>query len=108
VLEGVEKFVTVTVLRDLNVYDGDVILEYATSDVTGRGVDKKYFDYCLSLPTSERATIGCGDYEQTVGHMVIPKGVSSGGFIVRIMDDLCYSPFMKFVQVRTSATLDFL
>jgi hypothetical protein len=94
-----------TVLRDLNTYSGELTLEYATSDITAKGVDKKHFDDCLLRPVSERAPFGCGDYEQTVGHMIIPAHVPSGGFTVRIMDDLCYTAFMKFVQVMKKTTI---
>ncbi len=99
VLEGEEKLVTLTLLRDLQVFAGEIVLEYATSDLTARGVDTEYFDYCLSLPVEVRGGLRCGDYEQTVGHVVIPAGVTSGGFTVRVMDDRCYSPFMKYLQV---------
>jgi hypothetical protein len=100
VLEGYDKFVTITVLRDLNVFAGEVVLEYATNDLTAKGIDNEHYNYCLLLPVSQRASKGCGDYEQTVGHLVIPAGVTSGGFTVRIMDDLCYSRHMKYIQVR--------
>ena len=37
--EGEENFIAITVLRDTDVYDGQLVLEYATSDLTARGVD---------------------------------------------------------------------
>jgi hypothetical protein len=104
VLEGYDKFVTLTVLRDLEVYAGEVVLEYATNDLTAKGIDTERYDFCLRLPVSQRASKGCGDYEQTAGHLVIPAGVTSGGFTVRIMDDLCFSRNMKYIQVMQSAS----
>jgi hypothetical protein len=90
----------VTLLRDPDVFAGLVVLQYATSDLTARGVDSFKFDKCMALSVRERAAVGCGDYEQSSGLVVIEPGDMSGGFTVRIMDDLCYEAFMEYIQVR--------
>lgn len=91
---------TVTMIRDLDVYDGELVLEYATSDLTARGVDSAKFAECLTIPTADRSPAACGDYEQTAGLMVIKSGVTTGGFTVNIMDDYCYERDLKYIQVR--------
>lgn len=53
----------------------------------------------MSISPGLRSQSNCGDYEQTTGVLVIPKGVSSGGFTVNIVDDQCYERFMEFIQV---------
>eukprot|EP01034_Spumella_vulgaris_P023126 gene23126-29319_t len=102
VSEGRSKLATVTLLRDPDVYAGLIVLEYATSDLTARGVDSSKFDECMLLSVRERAPVGCGDYEQSTGLVVIEPGDMSGGFTVRIMDDLCYERFMEYIQVTIS------
>ncbi len=82
------------------MYSGQIVLEYATSDLTARGVDTDKFTACLRLSTLERGPAGCGDYEQSTGRVVIEEGDMSGGFTVRVVDDLCYERFMKYLQVR--------
>ena len=76
-------------IRDLDVYSGPLTLgvnisvrsspikvsdcvcswntEFATSDLSARGVDTNKFDACLLLPVKERTANGCFDYEQTRG-----------------------------------------
>jgi hypothetical protein len=100
VSEGRSKLATVTLLRDADVFAGLIVLQYATSDLTARGIDSAKFDECMVLSVRERAAVGCGDYEQSTGLVVIEPGDMSGGFTVRIMDDLCYEPFMEYIQVR--------
>lgn len=99
VSEGRGKVATVTLIRDAAIYSGRVVLEYATSDLTARGIDTTKFDACMMLSVRERGLAGCGDYEQTTGQMVIEAGDMSGGFTVRIMDDLCFERFMEYLQV---------
>ncbi|RYH30928.1 hypothetical protein EON65_03870 [archaeon] len=99
VKEGAQAVVSVTLVRDLNIFLGRVVLEYATNDLTARGVDSNKFRACLQAPTASRAALGCGDYEQTAGLVVIEPGVVTGGFTVNIMDDYCYEVDMKFIQV---------
>ena len=93
--------VALTIDRDVNVFPGRMVIEYATSDLTARGVDSIFYNHCLSLPVNHRAAIGCGDYEQTAGRVIFEEGVGGGSFEIRIMDDRCYERFMKFIQVRS-------
>jgi hypothetical protein len=102
VLEGTDIEVTLTVQRNVDVFDGDINIEYATSDLTARGVDNTKFDACQNIPTNERGPSGCGDYEQTQGVLFIPKGSNSGGFKVKLMNDLCYERFLEYIQVTLS------
>ncbi len=101
VSEGRTKVATVTLLRDPDVYSGQIVLEYATSDLTARGVDTPKFTACMRLSVRERGPAGCGDYEQSTGLVVIAPGDMSGGFEVKLVDDLCYERFVKFIQVRS-------
>ena len=98
-LEGSLRFVTVTLLRDPLVYAGTIALEYATSDLSARGVDSVQFAACQRLSVRERGAAGCGDYEQTSGVMVLSEQDMSGGFTVNIMDDLCHERFLEYIQV---------
>jgi hypothetical protein len=101
-LEGVQSVIAITVERDLMIFPGKMVLEFATSDITARGIDQKFFDYCMSLGVGDRARIGCGDYEQSAGYITFEEGVASGGFEVRIMDDLCYEKYNKLIQLTLS------
>jgi hypothetical protein len=92
--------VAITVLRDVSVYAGALAVEYATSDLTARGIDSEHFEACLMTPIAARPDAHCGDYEQTSGVLVIAAGDTSGGFYVRIMDDLCYERRLEYIQVR--------
>lgn len=89
-------------MRDLTIFSGKMVLEYATSDITARGVDKEFFHYCMSLGVGDRAEIGCGDYEQSTGYIIFQEGDAAGGFEVRIMDDLCYEKYNKLIQLSLS------
>jgi hypothetical protein len=92
-------YAEITVLRDVHVFDGPVTLEYATSDLTARGIDSTQFEFCIQLPVKDRAANGCGDYEQTRGLMHIAAGDDRGTFTVNIVNDLCQERFMKYVEV---------
>jgi hypothetical protein len=98
VMEGARAMATITLVRDLTIYAGRVVLEYATNDLTARGVDSNKYRACMEMATGDRAALGCGDYEQTSGLMVIESGRTTGGFTVNIMDDYCYEPDLKFIQ----------
>lgn len=100
-LEGTVDFATVTVQRDLRVYAGEIILEYATSDLTARGVDSLHYTACRRMSPGNRGRSGCGDYEQTNGVMRLHAGESKGGFTVNLIDDECYEKFFKYIQVRS-------
>lgn len=97
-----DRVVTLTILRDLSVYAGTIVVEFATSDLTARGVDKARYEECLLLAPLQRGPAGCGDYQHSSGVVVIPEGVKSGGFTVNILDDLCKERFMEYVQVTLS------
>jgi len=90
------------VTRNLAVFAGDVIIEYATSDITALGVDKYKFSECMGIATNLRGPAKCGDYQQTSGNLLIPAGANSGGFKVPIMNDLCLEKFPKYIQVTLS------
>lgn len=102
VLEGTSSYASVTILRNKDIFDGEVYIEYATSDLSAQGVDSTKFTACMGLATNERGPAGCGDYEQTKGVLRLAAGSVSGGFDVRIMNDLCKERFMKYIQVTIS------
>jgi len=102
VFEGVHTYAAVTILRDPSIYNGDLAINYATSDLSAQGVDFYKFEECLGLPVSERGISGCGDYELTQGTMTILSNAYSSGFTVRIMNDLCKEDFSKYIQVTIS------
>lgn len=99
ILEGSSKFVSLTVLRDLAIFEEEIVLEYATSDLTAAGVDSAKFASCSILAPRDRGHARCGDYEQTAGLVTIPAGEVSGGFTVNIVDDQCRQIYMRFIQV---------
>jgi hypothetical protein len=101
-LEGTDTVGTVTIMRNPQIYEGDVYIAYATSDLSAMGVDKDTFAACLLLPTDQRGPAACGDYQQTRGTLFIPAGSNSGGFQVPIMNDLCNERFMKYIQITIS------
>jgi len=47
----------------------------------------------------DRGPRGCGDYQLTSGMMYIREGMTSGGFTVKVMNDLCYESYHKYIQV---------
>jgi hypothetical protein len=95
-------YVTVTVLRDLSLFNERITLEFATSDVTATGIDSNKYQACLRLPKMQRGLAQCGDYEQTRGIMVLEEGRDRSTFTVGIVDDLCGEKFMKFIQLTLS------
>lgn len=103
-MEGVQLTVVLTLNRNLDAFSGPVTVEYVTSDITAKGVDTIKFNECLNIAPSYRAPAGCGNYEQTRGYLTLPAGANSGGFKIRIMNDLCYQGFMKYLQVSRLAS----
>lgn len=103
--EGPKTVVTITLRRDLSVWAGRLVVDYATSDLTAKGVDSAHFAECELLPVGLRAAHRCGDYEHTTGRMEIAPGVASGGFTVRIADDYCFEPRPRFFQVKALCIL---
>lgn len=85
-------------MRKLETFRGEIILEYATSDLSATGVDVYKFADCQSVAPNLRGP-GCGDYQQTRGYMVIPANTASGGFKIPIMNDLCNERFPKYIQI---------
>ena len=102
VLEGTHSSATVTVLRDVNVFDGALSIEYATSDISAKGVDSEKYTVCLSMAASLRADANCGDYEQTTGVIYFSEGANSGGFEVNVMNDQCRQRFFRYIQLTLS------
>lgn len=94
-----EKWATVTLLRDRDIFNGRIVVEYATSDLTAKGVDSLKYAECMKMATLLRASAGCGDYEQTSGVIVMEPTDDKAGFTVNIVDDLCYERFMEYIQV---------
>lgn len=99
ILEGSKSFITLTIYRDTTIYDGLLVLEYATSDLTATGIDAEKYLACSKLATADRGPAGCGDYMQTAGFVTILPGERSGGFNVNIVDDTCNESNMKYIQV---------
>lgn len=95
------QYITVSILRDVNVYNDILQLEYSTSDLSAKGVDRAKYTECLKLPPMQRGPAHCGDYEHTSGIMTILAGDNIGTFTVGIIDDLCRERFMEFIQVCT-------
>ena len=89
-------------MRDTAIYSGEVMLEYATTDLSAVGVDAEKFAECLTLPTGTRSGALCGHYQQTSGIVRIPPGTTSGVFTINIMNDLCRQKFFRYVQLTVS------
>merc|ERR1712070_113898 len=102
VLEGTHGSATITVLRDVSIFSGQMALEYATSDISAKGVDSVKYAECLGIAASLRASSGCGDYEQTTGVVYFVENANSGGFEVNIMNDQCKQRFFRYVQITLS------
>ena len=101
VLEGTDSVARVFVVRNVDVYSGPLTFEFATSDLTAQGVDSAHYTYCTSvLPTLERGSNNCGDYEQTRGTVVMTG--TSTSFAINIVDDLCKERNMEWFQVTLS------
>lgn len=94
------NYATIVILRDLNIHSGHLVLEYATSDLTAKGVDDDKYSECMNMSTALRAQAGCGDYRQTKGIVTILPGDDRGTFIVPIINDLCKERYMEFIQVN--------
>lgn len=92
--------VAITLLRDLSIYSGSLAIEYATSDLSAKGIDDAHFQACLKISVKQRNAANCGDYLLTSGVVYIPEGVTSGGFIVKIMNDQFYESFQEYIQVQ--------
>ena len=102
VLEGTDSTATITIFRDVNIFDGELTIEYATSDLTALGVDSVKYAACLAMAASLRADAGCGDYEQTTGIIHFSEGSNSGGFEVNLMNDQCRQRFFRYIQLTLS------
>ena len=101
-LEGTHADVSIYVSRNPDIYAGELVLEYATSDLTAKGVDSVQFENCMAMAASLRGLNNCGDYEQTVGVLTIPQGSNTAGFKIRIMNDLCHERYLKYLQITLS------
>ncbi|OQR98567.1 hypothetical protein ACHHYP_08287 [Achlya hypogyna] len=66
-----------------------MLARYATSDLTGAGVDATRFAQCMAMPIQNR--IRCGRYQQTSGVATFPVGGTSLAIAVPIMNDWCYA-----------------
>ena len=58
ILEGSASFVTLTILRDVSIFDGLLVLEYATSDLTAKGIDEAKYRECMLFATADRGLNG--------------------------------------------------
>lgn len=101
-IEGTDQYATITVVRNPLIYSGTIMLQYATSDLSATGVDSVKFAACQDLAPNQRGAALCGDYEQTFGIVTILQGSNYGGFTVKIMNDLCREPYMKYLQLTLS------
>lgn len=100
VLEGSKQLqAIITVERDLQCFSGQMVIAYATNDLTAKGVDSDYYHHCRSLPAAQRHIEHCGHYEQTTGIITFQAGVNTGGFFVNLLDDECYEKNPKLIQV---------
>ena len=127
VLQGTDSYATITVRRNTKIFAGEVCaycklsayyicnlkrndlmnsllhhqmeIEYATSDLTAKGVDSTKYEACLAQSPAERGPAVCGDYEQTTGRIHFNEGDNSGGFYVNILNYQCAQPYLKFFQV---------
>ena len=102
VIEGTDAQATIIVNRDLNVFAGELVLHYATSDLTAQGIDPYKFTACFAIATGLRGPALCGDYAQTRGLLTIAAGANSASFQVPIVNDNCYERFMKYIQLTLS------
>ena len=102
VVEGVDAEAVVIVNRDLNIYKDELVLQYATSDLSAQGVDAYKYTACFALSSGERGRAHCGDYRQTRGLMTIAAGANSGSFKIPIVNDNCREQFMKYIQLSLS------
>ena len=98
-LEGSNFKATIKVLRDVNIFSGPMVLEYATSDLSAKGIDSYKFAECEQLSAAKRESAGCGDYLQSTGIISFAEGSNSGGFDVFIMNDNCLQRYFRYVQV---------
>lgn len=76
-----------------------MVIAYAANDLTAKGVDRSYYEHCLTLPPAQRSIARCGHYEQTSGVITFREGVNAGGFFVNLLDDECYEKNPKLIQV---------
>jgi len=100
--EGSDAYILVVVKRDLAVFSGDVHLEYGTSDLSAKGVDRLKYTYCMTIPPADRGPLDCGDYLQASGRFTIFAGDTSGEFKVYLIDDLCHEKYPEYIQVTLS------
>ena len=84
------------------MFNGPLVIEYATSDISAKGVDSIKYSECLGIAASLRASAGCGDYEQSSGLIFFAEGANSGGFQVQIMNDNCKQRFFRYIQLTLS------
>lgn len=49
---------TLTILRDVSIFDGLIVLEYATSDLTAKGIDEAKYKECMLAATADRGLHG--------------------------------------------------
>ena len=102
-LEGRDDFVLVSLVRDSQIYSGDITLQYTTSDITAVGINATHFDACLLVTISERSSNNCGNYQLSNGFITITDGTNYGLIKIPIMNDLCQDRFLKYLQVSSSS-----
>lgn len=102
VIAGTDTFASVNLVRDSSIYAHPVHLAYATSDLTATSVDADKYTACGLLPTSTRGINECGDYQQTSGTISFDTGVDTAGFTVPIVNSLCGTRKMKYIQITIS------
>lgn len=102
VLEGTDSSATITVLRDVNIFSGELAIEFSTSDISAKGIDSAKYASCLAMAASLRANAGCGDYEQTTGIIYFSEGANSGGFEINLMNNQCRQRYFRYIQLTLS------
>lgn len=94
----------VIVYRDATLYDGDMYVDYATSDLSAKGVNDEMYLTCMAMSPYHRGLYGCGNYRRVQGTLFIPRGYNFSGFTVPLINDDCLSRFPKYIQLNLYVT----
>jgi hypothetical protein len=102
VLEGTDSFARITVSRNTDVFADQLVFDFATSDLSAKGIDSAHYTYCTSIAANLRGINKCGDYEQTQGTVVMGAGLTAVSFTINIINDLCKEKYLEWFQVTLS------
>lgn len=79
---------------------GDIYIDFATSDISARGIDQGFYEACQNMSSYQRGVESCGHYRHTRETLFLPQGYNYTGFLVPIINDDCLQSFPRYIQLN--------